>query len=252
MKKRTKIIAANWKMNLDIEEAAGWLSQVAPAVENSHCEVLVFPSFVMLGDLMDMYEGDKIMFGAQNCSHKESGAYTGEVSPAQLSSVGVDYVIIGHSERREYFNETNEVLREKLQVALKHELTPVFCCGEPLQVRNENQQQEYVKKQLEESLLNFPAAAIAEIIIAYEPVWAIGTGKNATSAQAQEMHAFIRSQIAAKYSNDLAQQTRIIYGGSCKPDNAKELFSCADVDGGLIGSASLKAADFLAIIRAAV
>jgi triosephosphate isomerase (TIM) len=251
MKKRTKIIAANWKMNLDISEAAEWLGEVGANVENCNCDILVFPSFVMVGDLMDLYEGDKIMFGAQNCSHKESGAYTGEVSATQLSSVGVEYVIIGHSERREYFGESNEMLKEKLQIALKHELTPVFCCGEPLAVRNENKQQEYVKKQLEESLFSFSSAAMAEIIIAYEPVWAIGTGKNASPEQAQEMHAFIRREIAAKYSDNLAQEIPIIYGGSCKPDNAKELFLQPDVDGGLIGSASLKAKDFLSIIQAA-
>lgn len=251
MKKRTKIIAANWKMNLTIDEAAEWLGEVAPAVEDSHCEVLVFPSFVMLGDLMDVYEGNKIMFGAQNCSHKESGAYTGEVSAAQLASVGVDYVIIGHSERRQYFLESNAMLKEKIQVAFQHELTPVFCCGEPLAVRNQNKQLEYVQQQLEESLFGFPAAAMAEIILAYEPVWAIGTGKNATPEQAQEMHAFIRSLIASNYSIDLAQQTRILYGGSCNPDNVMDLFTCPDVDGGLIGSASLKSQDFLSIIRAA-
>lgn len=247
---RTKIVAANWKMNLNIDEAAEWLGNVAPAVEKAPCDVFVFPSFVMLGDLMDMYEGNKIMFGAQNCSNKSSGAYTGEVSAAQLASVGVELVLIGHSERRQYFGETNEMLREKLQLALQHELTPVFCCGEPLEVRNNNLQMDYVQKQLEETLFGFPPAAIADIIIAYEPVWAIGTGRNATAEQAQEMHAFIRSRIAAKYSDNLAAQTPILYGGSCKPDNAKELFACADVDGGLIGSASLEAEDFILIVKA--
>ena len=249
--KRRKIVAGNWKMNLDLTEAAEWLAEVDAGFQGDNCDVLVFPSFILIGDLMDMYEGEQILFGAQNCSHKESGAFTGEVSAAQLASVGVEFVIIGHSERREHFGETNQMLKGKIQQALKNEITPVFCCGEPLQVREEGKQREYVKKQLEESVLGFSAAAMAEIIIAYEPVWAIGTGLNATPEQAKEMHAVIRSQIAAKYSEALAQQIRILYGGSCKPDNAKELFDCADVDGGLIGGASLKAKDFLAIVQAA-
>jgi triosephosphate isomerase len=222
---------------------------VDAALQTDTCDVLVFPSFILIGDLMDMYEGEQILFGAQNCSNKESGAYTGEVSATQLASVGVEYVIVGHSERREHFGETNKIVKEKLQMALKNGITPVFCCGEPLEVRNENKQQEYVKQQLEESLLGFSAAAIVEIIIAYEPVWAIGTGLNATAEQAQEMHAFIRAQIAAKYSDQLAQQVRILYGGSCKPGNACELFNCLDVDGGLIGGASLRAEDFISIIN---
>lgn len=246
---RRKIVAGNWKMNLDLEEAAQWLAQVDAGLRNTNCDVMVFPSFILLGDLMDMYEGDQLVFGAQNCSQYESGAYTGEVSAAQLASVGVEYVIVGHSERREHFAETSQMLKEKIQLALKNEITPLFCCGEPLQIRDEGKQQEFVKKQLQESLFNLSTAAIAEIIIAYEPVWAIGTGLNATPEQAQEMHAFIRAEIATKYSNDLAQQIPILYGGSCKPDNAKALFSCADVDGGLIGGASLNAKDFLAIIK---
>lgn len=235
-------------MNLDLEEAAQWLAQVDAGLRNANCDVMVFPSFILLGDLMDMYEGDQLVFGAQNCSQYESGAYTGEVSAAQLASVGVEYVIIGHSERREHFSETNQMLKEKIQLALKNEIIPIFCCGEPLQIRDEGKQQEFVKKQLQESLFSLSTAAMAEIIIAYEPVWAIGTGLNATPEQAQEMHAFIRAEIATKYSNDLAQQIPILYGGSCKPDNAKALFACPDVDGGLIGGASLNAKDFLAVI----
>ncbi len=249
---RTKIIAANWKMNLDLEEASQWLAEVAPNVEHCTCEVLVFPSTIMITDLMDLYEGEKLLFGAQNCSQYESGAYTGEVSARQLFSSGIEYVIIGHSERREYFAESNEMLKQKIQLAFQHELTPVFCCGESLAVRNEGKEQEYVNKQLEETLFSFPPAAVAEIIIAYEPIWAIGTGQNATPAQAQQMHAYIRSRIASKYSDSIAQQVRILYGGSCKPSNAKEIFACPDVDGGLIGSASLNAKDFLAIIASAL
>ncbi|MBP6731622.1 MAG: triose-phosphate isomerase [Chitinophagales bacterium] len=247
---RRKIVAGNWKMNLDLEEAAKWLADVDAGLRGDRCDVVVFPSFILLPDLIDMYEGEQLIFGAQNCSHKESGAYTGEVSAAQLASVGVDFVIVGHSERREYFAETNLVIKDKLQLAIKNELTAVFCCGEPLQVRNEGKQQEYVKQQLEETLFGLTGAAMDEIVIAYEPVWAIGTGLNATPAQAQEMHAFIRQQIAGKFGEKAGQQIQILYGGSCKPDNAKELFACPDVDGGLIGGASLNAKDFLAITRA--
>ena len=247
---RRKIVAGNWKMNLDLEDAAQWLATVDAGLRNANCDVLVFPSFILLGDLMDMYEGDQLVFGAQNCSHIESGAYTGEVSAAQLASVGVEYVIVGHSERREHFAETNQMLKQKIQLALQHDITPVFCCGEPLKIREAGTQQAYVKQQLEETLFELSAAAVAELVIAYEPIWAIGTGLNATPEQAQEMHAFIRAQIAAKYANDIAQQIPILYGGSCKPDNAREIFSCADVDGGLIGGASLNAKDFLAVIKA--
>lgn len=248
---RKKIVAGNWKMNLGLTEAAAWLAEVVSKLQNPTCDVMVFPSFVLLTDLMDMYEGDTILFGAQNCSHLESGALTGEVSAMQLASVGVGCVLVGHSERREHFGETNQIVLQKIQQALKHELLPVFCCGEPLAVRHEGKQKAFVQQQLEESIFQLPAAALSEIIIAYEPVWAIGTGLNATPEQAQEMHAFIRSLIAARYSDEAANQLPILYGGSCKPDNAKSLFACPDVDGGLIGGASLKANDFLAIIDAA-
>lgn len=248
---RNKIVAANWKMNLDMEQAAAWLADVTEPIEHFKAEVMVFPSFIMVGDLMDLYEGNKIVFGAQNCSHKEGGAYTGEVSAKQLMSVGIDYVLVGHSERREYFFESNEIVKEKLKQALKNDLIPIFCCGEPLQVRNNNEQLSFVKQQLEESLFTFSEEEISNIIIAYEPVWAIGTGLNATTEQAQEMHAFIRAEVASKYSQKTASEIRILYGGSCKPENAKELFSCKDVDGGLIGGASLKANDFLEIVNAA-
>lgn len=248
---RPKIVAANWKMNLDITEAAEWLGGVADRVEKVNCDVLVFPSFVMLGDLMDLYEGEKILFGAQNCADKESGAFTGEVSAKQLASVGVDFVITGHSERRQYFGETNTIVKEKMQQALQHEITPLFCCGEPLDVRNQNQQESFVKRQLEESLFQLSPAAISEIVVAYEPVWAIGTGLNASPEQAQQMHAYIRSLIAERFSKKTAEEIQILYGGSCKAANAKELFACPDVDGGLIGGASLNADEFVQIVRAA-
>ncbi|MFM2306099.1 MAG: hypothetical protein RLZZ367_768 [Bacteroidota bacterium] len=248
---RRKIVAGNWKMNLDMSDAAELLAGIDNGLRTDKCDVVVFPSFVLISDLMDMCEGDQIMFGAQNCSHKESGAYTGEVSAAQLASIGLDFVLVGHSERREYFNETSEMLKGKLEQAIKHEVTPIFCCGEPLAEREAGNQKQYVKKQLEDVLSTFSPAAINEIVIAYEPVWAIGTGLNATPEQAQEMHAFIRAEIAARFGDTVAKDLPILYGGSCKPDNAKALFACPDVDGGLIGGASLKAKDFLEIIKAA-
>ena len=238
-------------MNLTFDEAAEWLSEVGDKAENVSCDVLVFPSFILIADLMELYEGEKIVFGAQNCSDKKSGAFTGEVSAEQLGSVGVEFVIIGHSERRAYFGETNETVKNKLEQAMQNNLSPVFCCGEPPSVREQNKQKEYVKKQLEESMFHFSEDEIAEIIIAYEPIWAIGSGLNATPEQAQEMHAFIRAQIAERYSQKLADETFIIYGGSCKPENAAALFACPDVDGGLIGGASLKAKDFISIVVAA-
>jgi triosephosphate isomerase len=187
---------------------------------------------------------------AQNCSNKKSGAYTGEVSAEMLHSVGVPYCVIGHSERREYYNETNAMLAEKLDICLQNFITPIFCCGEPLQVREAGTQNEYVATQLKESLFHLPAEKVKDIIIAYEPIWAIGTGKTASTQQAQEMHAYLRSVLADKYGAGIADQVSILYGGSVKANNAKEIFGSPDVDGGLVGGASLVAADFAEIIRA--
>lgn len=187
---------------------------------------------------------------AQNLYHKKSGAFTGEVSAAMLHSIGVPYCIVGHSERREYFNESNSVLAEKVNLCLSHFMTPLFCCGEPLQVRAAGGQNEFVAKQLQESLFHLSAREIRDIIIAYEPIWAIGTGETATTAQAQEMHAYLRSVIAGQYGQHIADEISILYGGSVKAGNAKELFACPDVDGGLVGGASLVASDFGEIIRA--
>ncbi|ACU63615.1 triosephosphate isomerase [Chitinophaga pinensis DSM 2588] len=185
---------------------------------------------------------------AQNCASEKSGAYTGEVSAEMLASIGVDYVILGHSERREYFQESNAVLAKKIDLALANGIKPIFCCGEPLEVRKAETQNEYVAKQLEESLYHLTEEQLKDVVIAYEPIWAIGTGLTASAAQAQDMHAFIRGQIAAKYGREAALRLTIQYGGSAKPSNAGELFACPDVDGGLIGGASLVAADFLAIV----
>lgn len=246
---RRKIIAGNWKMNLSLTQARQLIADVRDQASDYECEVMIFPSFVYLTDAVNLLKESEVKVGAQNCSEKESGAYTGEVSAAMLSSVGVEYVIIGHSERRELFGETNEVLKEKLKVALRHPLKVVFCCGEPLSIRQANQQEEYVSKQLEESLFALSDEDMLQVVIAYEPVWAIGTGLNATPDQAQQMHAFIRNKLSEKFGKSIAAQTRILYGGSCKPENAASLFDCADVDGGLIGGASLQAKDFISMIQ---
>ena len=249
---RKKIVAGNWKMNLELQSAVQLATEVKNVLNTcTDCEVILFPSLVNIHQVCNAVEGSVVKVGGQNCARWEHGAYTGEVSAGQLTSVGARYVIIGHSERREIFGETNEDIKHKLQIALKNGLTPVFCCGEPLSIRQHNTQQDYVYNQLTESLFPLSAQHVADVIIAYEPIWAIGTGLNATPEQAQEMHQFIRARLADKYGPQIAAGIRILYGGSCKPDNAQQLFACADVDGGLIGGASLKAKDFLAIIAAA-
>ena len=193
---------------------------------------------------------DGLYTAAQNCHQMDAGAYTGEISASMLQSIGVEYVIIGHSERREYFGETNELLAEKVVAALNHGLQPIFCCGEPLSIREAEDQEAYVTNQLTASLFHLSADNLKQIVIAYEPIWAIGTGKTASAAQAQEMHAFIRNLFKERYSEQVADDLTILYGGSVKPNNAKEIFSKPDVDGGLIGGASLKAEDFFAIVNA--
>lgn len=236
-------------MNTDVHSAAALAHAMHAQSLNFKAEVVLFPPFVFLSEVRNIVKS-AVRVGAQNCNEHESGAYTGEVSVNMLASMGVDYVLIGHSERREYFKESNEQLKLKLQLALKHGLKPIFCCGEPLMVRETGKQEEYVRQQLEESLFGLSIEQMEHVVVAYEPVWAIGTGLNASPEQAQEMHAFIRKQLTFNYSEEVAEQVPILYGGSCKPDNAAALFACPDVDGGLIGGASLKAEDFLAIIAA--
>jgi len=236
-------------MNLEINEAIKLANELKAARASFKCDVLLIPSFLFIADVKHIVYATGIYLGAQNCSVYENGAFTGEVSAKQLKGAGVEYIVIGHSERREHFGENHGILKQKLEIALKYGLKPIFCCGEPLQVRQNGNQKEYVLKQLQESLFNLTAKDFANITIAYEPIWAIGTGLNATAEQAQEMHAFIRKELADKHP--IALQMRILYGGSCTPDNAKELFACPDVDGGLIGGASLKAKDFIAITAAA-
>jgi triosephosphate isomerase len=250
---RQQIAAANWKMNLSYLQAEKLLNDTLDAkiVLKDHQLVLFaapFPYLIMTRS--EVAEEKNYHPAAQNCFHKKSGAYTGEVSAEMLHSIAIRYCIIGHSERREYFNESNAILAEKINICLENFIIPIFCCGEPLQIREAGTQGDYVAVQLKESLFHLPADKVQEIVIAYEPIWAIGTGKTATTDQAQEMHAHIRSVLAKKYAHDVAGKISILYGGSVKANNAKELFSCPDVDGGLVGGASLEAEHFVQIIRA--
>lgn len=238
-------------MNLTVAEAAALAIAIETGSADAKCDIIIFPTNILIPAVQQVLKTKTIKIGAQNCSDKESGAFTGEVSAAQLVSAHVEYVLVGHSERREHFGETNETLREKLKQALKHNLKPIFCCGEPLNIREQNLEESYVLAQLKESLFDLSAEEMRHVILAYEPVWAIGTGLNATAEQAQDMHAFIRKQIADNYGGELAERIRILYGGSCKPENAATLFKGVDVDGGLIGGASLKANDFMALIAMA-
>jgi triosephosphate isomerase len=250
---RKKIVAGNWKMNKTLEEANALASEVMGMVADevkSDVKVIFcvpFPYLVPIKNLLG--NNSRISVGAQNSSEHESGAYTGETSTAMLKSISVPYVILGHSERRQYFDENGKLLAKKVDVALKNGLTPIFCCGEPLDVREKNQHEGLVRQQVEESLFHLDAASLQKIVIAYEPVWAIGTGKTATAQQAQDMHAVIRQHLAKKYGNDVAQNISILYGGSVNAANAKELFACPDVDGGLVGGASLKSREFTDIIK---
>lgn len=249
--KRKQIAAANWKMNLTFSEAESLANELANGSYelNEQREVILAVPFPYLVSIQEILAHKGSMFvAAQNCSDKKQGAYTGETSVEMLKSIGVEYVIIGHSERREYFNEGNIILGEKINRCLESKVKPVFCCGETLAIRDANSQNDFVETQLRESLFHLPDSMIKDFIIAYEPIWAIGTGKTASSSQAQEMHAHIRSVLAAQYGEDIAETVSILYGGSVKATNAKELFSLPDVDGGLVGGASLIAAEFTTII----
>lgn len=227
------------------EELNGALKGVTP-----NCDVVIGTPFIHLASVVAAIDTNKIGVAAQNCADKESGAYTGEISAAMVKSTGANYVILGHSERRAYYGETAETLKTKVELALKNELTPIFCIGEVLAEREAEKHFDVVKSQIVDSLFALSAEDFGKIVLAYEPVWAIGTGKTASAAQAQEMHAFIRQTLAAKYGQEVADNCSILYGGSCNAGNAKELFANPDVDGGLIGGASLKVADFKAIIDA--
>ena len=249
---RKKIVAGNWKMNMNLQEGVALAKELNEALtaEKPNCDVIICTPFIHLASVAQILDKDVIGLGAENCADKEKGAYTGEVSAEMVKSTGAQYVILGHSERRGYYGETPEILKEKTLLALKNGLKVIFCIGESLEEREANKQNEVVKAELEGSVFNLTAEEFKNIVIAYEPIWAIGTGKTATSDQAEEIHAYIRSIIAEKYGEDVANETSILYGRSCKASNAPELFAKEDIDGGLIGGASLKAADFKGIVDA--
>ena len=248
---RKNIVAGNWKMNTTVQEGISLAQEVNGLLKNmkANCDVVICVPFTHLVPINGVIDQNIVGLGAENCADKVKGAFTGEVSAQMVASTGANYVILGHSERRQYYGETNETLIEKTRLALENNLTPIFCVGEVLEERENGTYNDVVKSQVE-ALFSLSAEDFAKVVIAYEPVWAIGTGKTATSDQAQDMHAHIRNVIAEKYGVELAQEISILYGGSCKPSNAKELFAKPDVDGGLIGGAALEAASFIGIVEA--
>lgn len=251
---RKQIVAGNWKMNLTLEEGQILTSEVVNMVKDevdSRVEIALCPPFIHLATVSKLIGAiPNVKLGAQNVHQESAGAYTGEVSASMLQSVGTHYVLIGHSERREYFHEGDALLAQKLDAVLAAGMTPLFCCGEPLDIREAGTQNAYVSAQLTNSLFHLDAETMQKVVIAYEPIWAIGTGKTASAAQAQEMHAHLRAHLAGQYGQAVADQVSILYGGSVKPANAAEIFGGADVDGGLIGGASLKSRDFTDIAKA--
>lgn len=249
---RKKIVAGNWKMNMNLQDGVALAKEIneALAADKPNCDVVICTPFIHLASVAQVIDSSIVGLGAENCADKAKGAYTGEVSAEMVKSTGAQYVILGHSERREYYGETAETLKEKVLLALANGLKVIFCIGETLEEREANKQNEVVKSELEGSVYNLTAEEWKNIILAYEPIWAIGTGKTATAEQAEEMLAYIRSTVAEKYGEAVAEETSILYGGSCKASNAPELFAKPDIDGGLIGGASLKVADFKGIIDA--
>ena len=249
---RKNIVAGNWKMNKTLQEGIALAKELNEALANEkpNCDVIICTPFIHLASVTPLVDPTKIGVGAENCADKESGAYTGEVSAAMVASTGAKYVILGHSERRAYYGETVAILEEKVKLALANGLTPIFCIGEVLEEREAGKHFEVVDAQIKGSLFDLSAEDFAKIVLAYEPVWAIGTGKTATSDQAEEIHAHIRATLAAKYGQEIADNCTILYGGSCNAGNAKELFAKPNVDGGLIGGASLAVDKFMPIIEA--
>lgn len=248
---RKKIVAGNWKMNMDYNEGVSLFSEIVNMVRDEKVGeqiAVICAPFIHLNSLVQLSAG-VVKIGAQNSHQNESGAFTGEISAKMVQSVGCEYVIIGHSERRQYFGETDALLAEKTVAALQHQLTPLFCIGETLEERNDGSYFQVLERQLVDGVFTLTAADFAKVVLAYEPVWAIGTGLTASPEQAQEIHAFIRSKIESKYGAAVANQTSILYGGSCNPKNAAELFAQQDIDGGLIGGASLKSRDFVDIVK---
>ena len=250
---RKKIVAGNWKMNTSVAEGVVLAKAVAAAAGqvSDDVQLVVAPPFTHLVPVGEALRGSKVALGAQNCADQLSGAYTGEVAAPMLSGIGCTYVILGHSERRQYYGETSSLLARQLELALQSGLTPIFCVGENLAEREAGRHFDVVEAQLSEALFHLDPGQVAGCVIAYEPVWAIGTGVTATAAQAQEIHAFIRNRVAGRFGEERAEGMTLLYGGSCKPGNAGELFACPDIDGGLIGGAALKADDFMGIVSQA-
>ena len=250
---RKKIVAGNWKMNLDYQQGISLFSEIANMAKDEvigNQQVVVCSPFIHLHSLVQLAKGaSQVAIGAQNIYAEEAGAYTGEVAAGQVKSTGTEYVILGHSERRAYFNEDDYILSKKVDIALKHGLKPIFCIGETQEERESNRYFDVIRQQLEKGVFHLSNEAFADVVLAYEPVWAIGTGLTASPEQAQEVHAFIRNEVAKQYTQEIADDTTILYGGSCNPKNAPELFAQADIDGGLIGGASLKSRDFIDIVK---
>ncbi len=247
---RTRMVAGNWKMNKTLQEGIELANQLKNDVKNPKCAVVIGTPFIHLATVAELLKGSPIKVAAENCADKDKGAYTGEVSAAMVASTGAEYCILGHSERRAYYHEDYEILKNKVELALANGLKVIFCIGEVKEERLENKQNDVVKAQLEGSVFHLSAEQWANVVLAYEPVWAIGTGLTATPEQAQEIHAFIRGLVAEKFGKQVAEDTTILYGGSCNEKNAAELFACPDIDGGLIGGAALVAEKFEAIIAA--
>ena len=247
---RKKIVAGNWKMNLDKSSSENLVKEILESTqEKKDIQIVLSPPFIYLEQVVkDCVSRPDVLIAAQNCSAYDNGAFTGEVSTNMLKSIGVDYVIIGHSERRQFFSESNDLLMNKISLSLSNNLKVIFCCGEDINQREKDLHFEIIEDQLKSTVFKLSVNDFSKIVIAYEPIWAIGTGKTATSDQAQEIHGFIRSLITNNYNKDISDNTTILYGGSCKPSNAKAIFSEDDIDGGLIGGASLKSADFTSII----
>jgi triosephosphate isomerase (TIM) len=244
---RQKIVAGNWKMNLDLNEGKELILNILDSGLNPEILTIIAPPFIHLSSFKTMLNHTPVAIGAQNCHQQDAGAYTGEISVGMLKSVGVEYVILGHSERRQYYNEDNLAISFKVTNVINHGLRPIYCCGETLDQRQENQHFDIVKAQIEDGLFQLNEMELLNCIVAYEPVWAIGTGETASAEQAQEMHAFIRKTIDQRYGEHVANNISILYGGSVKPSNAVELFNCPDIDGGLIGGAALDAESFCAL-----
>lgn len=246
---RKAIIAGNWKMNKTVDEAVKMVEELKPLVKDATCDVVVCPTFVCLDAVKKAAAGSNVKVAAQNMHFEESGAFTGEVSPGMLEAMGIEYVVLGHSERREYFNETDEALNKKVKKAFEHNITPILCCGESLEQRENGTTNEVIEAQIKVDIAGLTTEQVEQLVIAYEPIWAIGTGKTATDEQANETIKAIRAMVAEMYGSEAAEKTRIQYGGSVKPNTIKAQMEMSDIDGALVGGASLVASDFSAIVN---